>query len=124
MKRQPYTKEELNTLTAKMEARLGAEYFYNPVVKVIDPVVAVSHSEKCRCEICVHIYLEAMEKRLAQLEEQPVSIDQMIEVTEITPKIEIVTTAQWIEEEYNQYTEPFSKAVTYARTIGKYSGSR
>ncbi len=62
MKRKRYTKEELDVIVRRMEGKLGAEYFYHPTAKVVELAVIAPHSEECRCDACVHAYLEAMEK--------------------------------------------------------------
>lgn len=85
--RKPYTKEQLDELAKRMENRLGAQYFYHPVakiveVKVVEPAAAVSHSEECRCNACVLAYLNAMEKETAKnLQDIQVTMNQTQEIS-------------------------------------------
>jgi hypothetical protein len=84
MKRQPYTKAELDALALKMENRLGIQYFYSPVPKVNVEKVIEAHSDECRCDQCVRAYLVAMDARLAKNSEDiQVTFEQVPVVEEI-----------------------------------------
>jgi len=70
LNKKPYTKEELDAIVLRMENRLGANLFFYPNAKVVEPVAApvvvkpvdnvIVHTDECRCDECLVAKLDAM----------------------------------------------------------------
>lgn len=85
-----YTKEELAAIVARTEERLGAHLFYSSAATVQPVVVVAIHPEECRCNACVHVFLEALEKRSAQ------TLADLQESLGQTPKLEVSDDVNYI----------------------------
>ncbi len=85
----PKSQEDLQVIVGRVEEKFArhiivptSTFVILKVAESVDPkVTVVAHSEECRCDACVHAYLEAMEQRSAQiLGEAQVVVKQTQEV--------------------------------------------
>ena len=66
----PKSQEELQVIVDRVEEKFARHIIVPTVAPVVmtlaalveSPVTVAQHSEECRCDACVHAYLEAMEK--------------------------------------------------------------
>lgn len=77
----PLNQEELQDVINRVETKFAKNFFVPSVKKV----AVLVHDSDCRCDACVHAYLEAMDKKSAQtLEDMKVAFGQTDVVEEVS----------------------------------------